>query len=126
LATIRSNACTGASKVSNVQSDWNATSGLAQILNKPTIPSVSTTQVATPGTTTIGINSSSYTIVSKAQPSGSGNEYIAPSWSAMVTCLTAVRNEINSSSVTIYTGTTAPASSTGVNGDIYIQTSGCA
>lgn len=25
-------------KVSNVQSDWNATSGLAQILNKPTIP----------------------------------------------------------------------------------------
>ena len=26
-------------KVSNVQADWNATSGLAQILNKPTIPS---------------------------------------------------------------------------------------
>lgn len=25
-------------KVSNVQADWNATSGLAQILNKPTIP----------------------------------------------------------------------------------------
>lgn len=30
-------------KVSNVQTDWNATSGLAQILNKPTIP-------AAPGT----------------------------------------------------------------------------
>lgn len=28
-------------KVSNVQSDWNATSGLAQILNKPTIPTKS-------------------------------------------------------------------------------------
>ena len=27
-------------KVSNVQADWNATSGLAQILNKPTIPTV--------------------------------------------------------------------------------------
>ena len=40
LATIRSNAEAGAAKVSNVQSDWNATSGLAQILNKPTIPTV--------------------------------------------------------------------------------------
>ncbi len=29
-------------KVSNVQSDWNATSGLAAILNKPTIPTVKT------------------------------------------------------------------------------------
>lgn len=40
LATIRSNAEAGAAKVSNVQSDWNANSGLAQILNKPTIPTV--------------------------------------------------------------------------------------
>lgn len=38
LATIRSNAADGAAKVSNVQADWNATSGLAQILHKPTIP----------------------------------------------------------------------------------------
>lgn len=30
------------SKVSNVQADWNATSGLAQILNKPTIPAAVT------------------------------------------------------------------------------------
>lgn len=43
LATIRENASTGAAKVSNVQSDWDATSGLAVILNKPTIP-------AAPGT----------------------------------------------------------------------------
>lgn len=35
LSTIRSNAAAGAAKVSNVQSDWNATSGLARILNKP-------------------------------------------------------------------------------------------
>lgn len=42
LATIRSNAEAGAAKVSNVQSDWNATSGLAQILNKPTIPAAVT------------------------------------------------------------------------------------
>lgn len=43
LATIRENASIGAAKVSNVQSDWNATTGLAVILNKPTIP-------AAPGT----------------------------------------------------------------------------
>ena len=35
LATIRSNAEAGAAKVSNVQSDWNASSGLAEVLNKP-------------------------------------------------------------------------------------------
>ena len=35
LDTIRENAQSGASKVSNVQADWNATSGLAQILHKP-------------------------------------------------------------------------------------------
>lgn len=38
LATIRSNASAGAAKVSNVQADWNASTGLAVILNKPTIP----------------------------------------------------------------------------------------
>lgn len=38
LATIRSNASAGAAKVSNVQSDWNATTGDAVILNKPSIP----------------------------------------------------------------------------------------
>lgn len=38
LSTIRSNAAAGAAKVSNVQSDWNATTGLAAILNRPTIP----------------------------------------------------------------------------------------
>lgn len=35
LDTIRENAQSGASKVSNVQADWNAESGLAQILHKP-------------------------------------------------------------------------------------------
>ena len=40
LESIRSNAAAGAAKVSNVQSDWNANSGLARILNKPEIPSV--------------------------------------------------------------------------------------
>lgn len=39
LATIRENASVGAAKVSNVQSDWDATTGLAAILHKPTIPS---------------------------------------------------------------------------------------
>ncbi len=40
LANIRASAITGAGKISNVQSDWNATTGDAVILNKPTIPSV--------------------------------------------------------------------------------------
>lgn len=58
LATIRSNAEAGAAKVSNVQSDWNATSGLAQILNKPTIPAdnifiIPVTKSGTAYTTTI-------------------------------------------------------------------------
>ena len=47
LATIRSNAEAGAAKVSNVQSDWNATTGLAAILNKPTIPSAPGTLTTT-------------------------------------------------------------------------------
>ena len=47
LATIRSNAEAGAAKVSNVQADWNATTGLAAILNKPTIPSAPGTLTTT-------------------------------------------------------------------------------
>ena len=47
LETIRSNAEAGAAKVSNVQSDWNATTGLAVILNKPTIPSAPGTLTTT-------------------------------------------------------------------------------
>lgn len=253
LQTIRSNACTGASKVSNVQSDWNATSGLAQILNKPTVISsigysapagyitannsnaiqlamctssgrklniggsswqiTSTTEPSSStdkdliaptwsamasalsgkansattlagygitdakianGTITLGNNSitpltSHQTLktINNASLVGSGNititgvcggsgvntapsggtgsqitiggtahyfvstksycsssdANVAPSWSAMATCLAAVRSEISGSAVTIYTGTSAPTSSTGVNGDIYIQTS---
>ena len=42
LATIRSNAAAGAAKVSNVQADWTATSGLAVILHKPTLATVAT------------------------------------------------------------------------------------
>ena len=42
LDTIRANASAGAAKVSNVQSDWNATSGLAVILNKPSNATSST------------------------------------------------------------------------------------
>lgn len=40
LEEIRSNAAEGASKISNVQADWNAIDGLATILNKPEIPSI--------------------------------------------------------------------------------------
>ena len=42
LDEIRSNAASGASKVSNIQSDWNATTGDAAILNKPNLSNVAT------------------------------------------------------------------------------------
>ena len=41
-ATLVSNIQTNNAKVSNVQADWNATTGLAVILNKPTIPTIPT------------------------------------------------------------------------------------
>ena len=63
-----------------VNSDWNATSGVAQILNKPDIPNVS--QVANTGTSII-VGSTSYNIVTTYSPSGNANTYTAPSWSAM-------------------------------------------
>lgn len=37
-----------------VQSDWNAVSGISQILNKPTIPTVTTQWVAVPPTSSVG------------------------------------------------------------------------
>lgn len=63
-----------------VNSDWNATSGVAQILNKPDIPNVS--QVANTGTS-ITVGSTSYNVVTTYSPSGNANTYTAPSWSAM-------------------------------------------
>ena len=63
-----------------VNSDWNATSGVAQILNKPDIPNVSqTTDIGT----SITVGSTSYNIVTTYSPSGNANTYTAPSWSAM-------------------------------------------
>ena len=64
---IAQNALDISNKVSNVQSDWNASSGLAEILNKPTIPSGGVTQIVagtnvtispTGGTGAVTINSS--------------------------------------------------------------------
>ena len=48
LETIRSNAAAGAAKVSNVQADWNttATTDGSYIKNKPTIPTVPTSNTA--------------------------------------------------------------------------------
>lgn len=59
LETIRSNAEAGAAKVSNVQADWNATTGLAVILNKPTIPSA-------PGTLTTTATTAQSTAINEA------------------------------------------------------------
>lgn len=63
-----------------VNSDWNANSGVAQILNKPTIPNVS--QVANTGTS-VTVGSTSYNIVATSSPSGNAATYTAPSWSAL-------------------------------------------
>lgn len=84
-------------KVSNVQADWNATSGLAQILNKPTIPAAvtestvsgwgftkntgtvtgvkinNTTKNPTNGVVDLGTVITSETTLSKGTTSGSGN-----------------------------------------------------
>lgn len=65
LDTIRANASAGAAKVSNVQSDWDATTGLAVILNKPTIPSA-------PGTLNTN-NSTAQTVASSEALSGAIN-----------------------------------------------------
>ena len=78
----------------NVQSDWNATSGDAVILNKPNIPSA-TSISQSPGTgTSITLGTTSYPITANDEPTGSSQGMYAPTWSAMNRALEAKQNTL--------------------------------
>ena len=91
-----------------VQSDWNATSGMGVILNKPTIPAATTvTQTLTSGTAIGAVNG---TTLYAPTP------YNDTALAARVSALEQIPW------VTYYTGTSEPSNSQGQNGDIYLQT----
>ena len=69
---IITNANDIALKVSNVQSDWNASSGLAVILNKPTIPSGGVTQIVAGTNVTISPVGGTGAVTVNATGGGSG------------------------------------------------------
>lgn len=106
-----------------VQSDWNATSGMGVILNKPTIPTVNnaTLTIQKNGTTvgTFTANASSNVTANiqvnelptvSSSDNGKILQVVNGAWSLVTP-------------VTVYTGTSAPNSSQGINGDLYVQTS---
>jgi hypothetical protein len=112
LATIRSNAEAGAAKVSNVQSDWNATTGLAVILNKPTIPSAPGTLTTTATTAQSTATNEALTgniSLHKVSKTGSYNDLTnkptiptVPAWATASTKPTYTANEVGA----LPTGTT--------------------
>ena len=106
-----------------VQSDWNATSGMGVILNKPTIPTVNnaTLTIQKNGTTvgTFTANASSNATANiqvnelptvSSSDNGKILQVVNGAW-ALVT------------PTSIYSGTSEPDSNTGNNGDLYLQTS---
>lgn len=106
-----------------VQSDWNATSGMGVILNKPTIPTVNnaTLTIQKNGTTvnTFTANASSNVTANiqvnelptvSSSDNGKILQVVNGAW-ALVT------------PTSIYSGTSAPDNSTGNDGDLYLQTS---
>lgn len=115
LSTIRTNAST--------QSDWNASSGVAQILNKPTIPTVndSTITITINGTTagTFTLNSSSSVTIDLGNVGGLPSVTSADNGKVLMVVDGAWTLVTLSS---IYTGTNTPSSDQGNNGDIFVQT----
>jgi hypothetical protein len=69
---IGANTTAIAGKVSNVQSDWNASSGLAVILNKPTIPSGGVTQIVAGTNVTISPTGGTGAVTVNASGGGGG------------------------------------------------------
>ena len=69
---IGANTTAIAGKVSNVQSDWNASTGLAVILNKPTIPSAGVTQIVAGTNVTISPTGGTGAVTVNATGGGSG------------------------------------------------------
>ena len=121
LATIRSNAAAGANKVSNVQSDWNATSGLAQILNKPTIPTVNNgTLTIQQNGTTVGTFTANQAGSTTANISINGLPNVSSSDNNKILLVQNGAWAVASPTM-IYTGSGTPASTLGNEGDIYLQ-----
>ena len=140
------NGATGAVTVkANVQSDWNATTGDAVILNKPTIPTVndSTVTITMNGNTvgTFTLNKSGNTTIDLGNVLTShqsiktiNNQTITGTGNISLNTLPTVSASDNGkvlmvvngawqlvSPVTLYSGSSAPNNSQGNNGDIYVQ-----
>jgi hypothetical protein len=104
-----------------VNSDWNATSGVAQILNKPTIPNVPAWALAankpTYTASEVGALPSTYTAPVTSVNGRTGavtvTEYDDTALAARVSALEQIPW------VTYYTGSNEPSSSQGQNGDLY-------
>ena len=140
------NGQTGAVTVkANVQSDWNATTGDAVILNKPTIPTVndSTVTITMNGNTvgTFTLNKSGNTTIDLGTVLTShqsiktvNNESLVGTGNVTIQGLPTVTSADNGkvlmvvngewqlvSPVSLYSGSSAPSNSQGNNGDIYVQ-----
>jgi len=140
------NGATGAVTVkANVQSDWNATTGDAVILNKPTIPTVndSTVTITMNGNTvgTFTLNKSGNTTIDLGTVLTShqsiktvNNESLVGTGNVTISGLPTVTSADNGkvlmvvdgawqlvSPVSLYSGSSAPSNSQGNNGDIYVQ-----
>lgn len=104
-----------------VQSDWNATSGMGVILNKPTIPTVNnaTLTIQKNGTT---VNTFTANASSNVTANIQVNELPTVSSSDNGKILQVVNGVWSLVMPTaIYSGTSAPDSNIGNNGDIYVQ-----
>lgn len=104
-----------------VQSDWNATSGMGVILNKPTIPTVNnaTLTIQKNGTT---VNTFTANASSNVTANIQVNELPTVSTSDNGKILQVVNGAWSLVMPTaIYSGTSAPDSNIGNNGDIYVQ-----
>jgi len=140
------NGATGAVTVkANVQSDWNAITGDAVILNKPTIPTVndSTVTIKMNGNTvgTFTLNKSGNTTIDLGNVLTShqsiktiNNQTITGTGNISLNTLPTVSASDNGkvlmvvngawqlvSPVTLYSGSGTPANSQGNNGDLYVQ-----
>ena len=148
LKTINNTSLVGSGNITineNVQSDWNASSGSAVILNKPTIPTVNDTTVtltmngSTVGTFTLNKNTNTTidlgTVLTAHQSLKTiNNNTITGTGNISIQGLPTVTSSDNGkilmvvngewqlvSPVTLYSGSGAPNNAQGNNGDIYVQ-----
>ena len=148
LKTINNTSLVGSGNITineNVQSDWNASSGSAVILNKPTIPTVNDTTVTLTmngsivGTFTLNKNTNTTidlgTVLTAHQSLKTiNNNTITGTGNISIQGLPTVTSSDNGkvlmvvngewqlvSPVTLYSGSGAPNNAQGNNGDIYVQ-----